>query len=255
MSDFSAQIKKIEDLSLNAWPSHQIQFYDGWVLRFSYFYTHRTNCVEQIGNAVLPPESKIPECEAVYRRWNTPAIFKITPYGDPDLDHLLEQRGYRIEHHTTVMTADLSCLPETDDTDTGLTLESRVSDSWLCGLFRLKKTVNPDHLRVVPQMYNAIPKDEIAVSMRSGDTGEIMATGLGILDRDFVGVYAIFVDPALRRRGIGERIVRTILERAKKSGAKYAYLQVVTDNSRAKTLYRKIGFTECYRYWFRVKEV
>ena len=35
-------IKMIEDLSLNAWPSHQIQLYDGWLLRFSYFYTHRT---------------------------------------------------------------------------------------------------------------------------------------------------------------------------------------------------------------------
>ena len=33
-------IKTIEDLSLNAWPSHQIELYDGWILRFSYFYTH-----------------------------------------------------------------------------------------------------------------------------------------------------------------------------------------------------------------------
>ena len=32
-------IKTIEDLSLNAWPSHQMQVYDGWILRFSYFYT------------------------------------------------------------------------------------------------------------------------------------------------------------------------------------------------------------------------
>ena len=39
-------IKTIEDLSLNAWPSHQMQIYDGWILRFSYFYTHRTNCVD-----------------------------------------------------------------------------------------------------------------------------------------------------------------------------------------------------------------
>ena len=38
-------IKTIEDLSLNAWPSHQIELYDGWILRFSYFYTHRTNSV------------------------------------------------------------------------------------------------------------------------------------------------------------------------------------------------------------------
>ncbi len=30
-------IKMIEDLSLNAWPSHQIQLYDGWLLRFFLF--------------------------------------------------------------------------------------------------------------------------------------------------------------------------------------------------------------------------
>ena len=35
-------IKTIEDLSLNAWPSHQIELYDGWILRFSYFYAHRS---------------------------------------------------------------------------------------------------------------------------------------------------------------------------------------------------------------------
>ena len=44
-------IKTIEDLSLNAWPSHQIELYDGWILRFSYFYTHRTNSVEQFDDS------------------------------------------------------------------------------------------------------------------------------------------------------------------------------------------------------------
>ena len=47
-------IKKIEDMSLNAWPSHKMELYDGWILRFSYFYTHRTNSVEQFGNSTLP---------------------------------------------------------------------------------------------------------------------------------------------------------------------------------------------------------
>ena len=42
-------IKQIEDMSLNAWPSHKMELYDGWILRFSYFYTHRTNSVEQFG--------------------------------------------------------------------------------------------------------------------------------------------------------------------------------------------------------------
>ena len=52
-------IKTIEDLSLNAWPSHQIELYDGWILRFSYFYTHRTNSVEQIGPSTIPVEEKV----------------------------------------------------------------------------------------------------------------------------------------------------------------------------------------------------
>ena len=39
----------IEELSLNAWPSHKIELYDGWLLRFSHNYTHRTNSVQQVG--------------------------------------------------------------------------------------------------------------------------------------------------------------------------------------------------------------
>ena len=84
-------IKIIEDLSLNAWPSHQMQIYDGWILRFSHFYTHRTNCVEQIGAGQIPPEEKISYCETIYRRWGTPCIFKITPLTDPLFDEMLDE--------------------------------------------------------------------------------------------------------------------------------------------------------------------
>ena len=59
-------IKQIEDMSLNAWPSHKMELYDGWILRFSYFYTHRTNSVEQFGNSTLTWREKIPFCESEY---------------------------------------------------------------------------------------------------------------------------------------------------------------------------------------------
>ena len=58
-------IKKIEDMSLNAWPSHKMELYDGWILRFSYFYTHRTNSVEQFGVSTLPWREKVAYCENV----------------------------------------------------------------------------------------------------------------------------------------------------------------------------------------------
>ena len=82
-------IKKIEDMSLNAWPSHKMELYDGWILRFSYFYTHRTNSVEQFGTSTLPWREKIPSCEQVYKRLGTPAIFKISPLVSQTLIDLL----------------------------------------------------------------------------------------------------------------------------------------------------------------------
>lgn len=248
-------IKQIEDLSLNAWPSWQMQVYDGWILRYSCFYTHRTNCVEQIGFSSLPLCEKIPYCESIYRRWQTPCIFKISPIGDPALDALLEQRGYEIQHHTTVMTRDLSDIKLNYETIDGIPvfLENRVSYAWMEGLFTLKRMTDITFRHIVPSMYDAIPKDEIAVSIRMD--GRIVATGLGILDRDYIGVYAIHVDESYRRRGFASAIVKTILREGKRQGARRAYLQVVTDNAPAKTVYRGLGFRAFYQYYFRVKEV
>ncbi|MBP3878863.1 MAG: GNAT family N-acetyltransferase, partial [Lachnospiraceae bacterium] len=190
-------IKKIEDLSLNAWPSHQMQMYDGWILRFSYFYTHRTNCAEAVGMSLLPLAEKIEYCERIYRRWKTPCIFKISPICDPALDGILAERGYRIEHMVDNMTAVLPAA-QTEDAEKGtsalsehgLTLEiaDRVSREWVDGLFSLKHTTDPVHIKIVPSMYDAIPMDEIAVSLRDAD-GRIAGTGLGILDRDYIGIY------------------------------------------------------------------
>ena len=57
----------LEELSLNAWPSHMIELYDGWLIRFSHNYTYRTNCVEQVGASSIPVDEKIRYCEEIYR--------------------------------------------------------------------------------------------------------------------------------------------------------------------------------------------
>lgn len=246
----NTEIKIIEDLSLNAWPSYQMQMYDGWILRYSSFYTYRTNCVDQIGASYLPIPEKVNYCERVYRRWQTPAIFKISPLSDPELEDELLTRQYQIRHETDVMTRDLSDLSYTPLTN--LKITNRVTYQWLEGLFQLKDTENIVHRRMVPAMYDAIPKDEIAVLLIDGET--VVATGLGILDRDYVGVYAIHVGEAYRRRHYAQDIVNTILTEGRKHGAKKAYLQVVSDNEPARELYRKLGFSKSYSYRFYLKE-
>lgn len=133
-------IKTVEDLSLNAWPSHQMQVYDGWILRFSYFYTHRTNCVETIGPAQLPLPEKVAYCEEVYEKWRTPCVFKISPLTTPALELYLAERGYEEQHRVDNMVLDLASFGDAPLPDPALPLITgdRVDDEWLEGLFELK---------------------------------------------------------------------------------------------------------------------
>lgn len=242
------KIKTIEDLSLNAWPSHQMQIYDGWILRFSYFYTHRTNCIEQIGPSSIPLVDKLDYCEEVYERWGTPAIYKITPLINSSFDQKLTERGYHIAHITEVMTMELGG-PLPGHISCEVVLSPHITPQWLEALFNMKGTVNQIHRKIVPSMYAAIPKDVIAASVY--DKGEMVGTGLGILDRDYVGLYAIHVADKYRGSHIGRSICLSLLNAATRQGASSAYLQVVQGNIPAKNLYRSLGFEDFYTYWFR----
>lgn len=250
--NMNAEIKQIEDMSLNAWPSHKMELYDGWILRFSYFYTHRTNSVEQFGISTLPWKEKIPYCEAVYKRLGTPAIFKISPLISPDFDYILENRGYEIQHTTDVMTMDFSkspCFPQ--DCCPDVTFTEEIPAQWIQALFNLKNTSNPIHRMVVPSMYRAILKETICASIVKN--GEIIGTGLGILDRNYIGIYAIHVREDFRRMGYARQICTGLLQKGQKRGAQKAYLQAVNGNVSAQNLYRSLGFETFYTYWFRVQ--
>lgn len=243
-------IKEIEDMSLNAWPSHKMELYDGWILRFSYFYTHRTNSVEQFGTSTLPWREKVSFCEQEYSRLDSPAIFKISPLVSPDFDYVLENRGYEIQHTTNVMAADL------EHTDLSaacslVTLTDDIPDVWIESLFNLKGTTNPIHRAVVPSMYRAIVKDTICASIQY--EGRIIATGLGILDRNYIGLYAIHVREDFRHKGYARQICSALLSEGKKKGATRAYLQVVEGNTPARNLYESLGLKYIYTYWFRVQ--
>ena len=245
------QVKQIEDLSLNAWPSHKMELYDGWILRFSYFYTHRTNSVEQFGPETLPWSVKIPYCEKEYERLGSPAVFKISPLVSPNFDFLLENRGYRVEHTTEVMILSIRDFRDPGILCPDVTFMEGIPEQWIHGLFDLKGMGNGIHRRIVPSMYRAIPKETVCACVMREDG--IAATCLGILDRGCIGIYAVHVRPDLRRQGIARQLCVALLREGIKKGADTAYLQMVEGNVPAGNLYASLGFKALYRYWFRVQ--
>lgn len=270
----TAYLKLIEEISLNAWPSHKIELYDGWLIRFSHNYTHRTNSVEQVGASLLPVEEKIAYCEAQYRNYHTPTNFKINPLLDPSFDLLLESKGYQIQHVTEVMTMPMehfhpypsesveyeyygrnSNLPSSVfyPDHIAVQLRDRITDEWISSLFRLNGTTRPTLRRIVPSMFKAIPKETIVAFIEID--GRMVASGLGILDRGHIGLYAIYVDASCRHKHFARAICSSILTEARKKEAEHAYLQVVKGNTYAKQLYASLGFEDFYTYWFRSKNI
>ncbi len=132
-------------------------------------------------------------------------------------------------------------------------LQNHISEDWIKDLFRLNKTTNPNHHAIVPKMYEAIPRDVISACVRH--EGRTIATGLGIMERDHIGIYAIYVEEGYRGNGLAKSICSALLTEAKARGIHKAYLQVVKDNSIAKRIYESLGFHYLYSYWFRVKYV
>ncbi len=269
----ASSIRYMEEISLNAWPSHKSELYDGWLIRYSHNYTHRTNSVEQVGPSSIPISEKVAFCENAYRHHKTPAHFKINPLTDPAFDKMLEDRGYSVQHVTEVMTADLDHVHLLDgaveefefgnhlgmpssvrfNDDLVVLVQPRITDEWISGVLHLNGTCDPTLRRIVPAMYKAIPKKTIVCSIEVD--GRMVASGLGICDREFVGIYAIYVSPACRRRHYARAICSALLLVGSHQGASKAYLQVVKGNTNARRLYTDLGFEDFYTYWFRSKDL
>jgi ribosomal-protein-alanine N-acetyltransferase len=100
---------------------------------------------------------------------------------------------------------------------------------WSEGSFRSDLTTNPAaHLIVAEQ---------------AGAGGRKVAGYAGYwLVVDEAHLSTLAVDPALRRRGIGERILRAAMRQAARQGAEMMTLEVRVSNDAARRLYEKLGF-------------
>lgn len=65
--------------------------------------------------------------------------------------------------------------------------------------------------------------------------------------RDLAHVVTLDVHPTFRRRGLGRRLIESVLERSATGGANRVALEVDVRNSGAIAFYRKLGFRESAR--------
>lgn len=276
-------VRRFEEISNNAWPALQTMQYDGWLLRFANGVTKRSNSVNMLYPSSIDPDEKITFCEDLFTNKGITPCFKITSIADPqDIDQRLEKQGYFIHSHISFQTLAFSVLGDVS-MDKVMRKEPGTSDGLKKNADSLKLPHQENILRPGPvtvmieetlnirwidefiQMngfdpvrkssYINIMEQKITpkclVSVLQGD--KTLGVGLGVLERNFIGLFDIVVDQPYRNAGLGSLIVENILLWARNLGAEIAYLQVLTDNIPAIKLYKKFGFSEIYQYHYRMK--
>ena len=242
-------IRFIEELSFNAHPALNVVFYDGWHLRFAGGYTKRANSVNMLYPSRIPTAEKIDFCESLYAKQSLPTVFKITPLSI-SIDNILARRGYSVVSTTNLMVMD---IPESFPSDFNISAVSEgIHAEWQNDYFRLNQTKS----RAIPAA-KRIQGNIVhhALTARLSDKNEVVACGLCVIEQSYAGLYDIVVSPQCRRKGYGQDICTSLLNHAIEYGVQKAYLQVVADNEGAIALYKKMGFADMYRYWYRVKNV
>lgn len=249
-------VRRIEEVSLNAWPCLQQILYDGWLLRFARGYTKRANSVNALWPSTLEIETKIAFCTAQYRTRALPTIFRITPFAQPvELDQMLAERGYLSLDPTAVM---YQALPiDLGGGNAGLSTAAtgrhqEELDRWLAIFSQLQGEMSLHRQGMHRDILSAILGQRF-LALLTVD-GCAVACGLGVLEETYLGLFDLLVDARYRRQGHGTALVKGMLAWGQRHGARHAYLQVTLANVVACSLYEKLGFEELYRYWYRISE-
>ncbi len=70
----------------------------------------------------------------------------------------------------------------------------------------------------------------------------------------YFGIFDIVTHPHHRNKGYGYELINGMLHWAAQNHADAAYVQVVTGNTPARGLYKKLGFDLLYEYKYKVQK-
>lgn len=259
------QITEYEEIAMNAFPSILTEVYDGWILRYTGGYTFRGNSVNPINQGIINIEEKVLECERRYAKQGLPSVFKMTEVVEDGLDLVLDKFGYEIQKKADIMVMKLNHtqgVTKPEKVHKGFknysldsVYESKIdyyaTEKWLDDFVVLNGTTEEPTKSIAKEVLHKIQNPMFCAGIYKNE--EMIACGLGVLEREKIGLFDIRVKDCYRRLGLGTEVCSQIISDGKKHGAKEAYLQVASINDSAIKLYEKLGFIKAYTYWYRVK--
>jgi GNAT superfamily N-acetyltransferase len=252
-------VRDLHEAMADGWQPVEQEEYGGWRLRAAAGFTGRANSVLPLG----PPPAPLPEAVGRVEDWyaarQLPARFCVPwplgsgpgepAYGTDPLETELTARGYRLDYPTLVLTRSLIGAEAGEQPAPGLVVDVRdePDDAWLALYHYRGQELPPIAVRVLM----SAPAQAFASVRTAG--GEAVAIGRVASARGWTGIAAVEVAPGQRRRGLARIVMAALLDWGREQGDHAAYLQVARDNTAARELYDRLGFTAHSGYHYRIR--
>ena len=245
-------IKRLEELSMNAFNSQKVEFYDGWIIRLSGGNSKRINSVNTFYDSSINFDKKINYCESVFEIYNLKPTFKLTNISPLNLDDTLRKKNYKEAGRTSIQVLELKDinLERFEKDELKLELYESFNLVWFDEYCKSCGKSDSDK-KAFYYTWNNIRKNHVFLSLKKNNRN--IGYGVGIIEDSYIGIFGVFVEKEFRTNGYGLRITSELLKYGVKNNCKIAYLQVEINNTNAISVYKKIGFLEVYQYWYLLK--
>ncbi len=238
---------RIEQTCFYAWPALNDRPVGDWVARSGRGLYRRTNSANPLRPRPRRIDASIAACEALYRRWEMPTIFRIPSIIDPAMDGRLDRLDYRLEGETLTLFGIREDLVDAPDPD--VEILAAPSDEWLTAKAALSG-FSPEHGAVYRDVIAGLTLSAAFAALRVD--GQIAALAFAARRDGLICIEGVVTDERQRGRGLARRMLSALLASKLAADCEGACLQVQADNSAAVRLYRRLGLTnELYRYHYR----
>jgi N-acetylglutamate synthase len=235
----------LQAVMADGWRAGEVARVGPWLLRAGGGFTGRANSALVTSDPVDDLPTLLDQVEQWYGDRNLPPRLQMVVDGTPrGLVDLLSRRGWEASPLTHVMTAEAAHVLAATASDVRVQLEPEPDGQWL-GLYRQAEGPLP---AVAVDVLTRHPVVAFA-TVRLDD--RCVAIGRAVVDGRWAGLFAVEVDPAHRRQGLGSAVVVASVRWSVGQGARRAYLQVRSGNDAAIAMWTRLGFTihHDYSYW------
>jgi ribosomal protein S18 acetylase RimI-like enzyme len=232
----------LERIAAGGWPGLRQERLGDWLMRAGNGWTGRANSVLPIGDPGLPLDEALVRVHEWYAEQGLSPLFQVALPCSALLDRQLQERGWEPYNFSGVLTADVAEVLATSPEGPVPQVElGEIPDAdWLAAYNYRGDTLPPG----AEQTLRAGDRPLFA---RIEADGRIVAIARFSVSGDWVGVTAVEVDPAARRRGLAGHLMR---EGLRQLPATACYLQVANSNAPALALYEGLGFFRHHDYHY-----